>query len=454
MLDSRADIPPEILPEQELLGLALADPRCMERVAAEPPGLFRDPLHRRMLMAARDLTEPGQPVNIENLCKALAGDPGLAKVGSDYPRLVVGSAPTDRNIARALERVRSAIFSPTEGRTAYRLLRVDAASGLVAGDYLIKGIWAPGEVSAVYGEPGSGKTFLAARLAYAVPGGGSVFGRRVRPSPVVYAALEGQLGFQRRMFALQTKFGAAQGFHWIDQPVDLFSATDNAFGLVDAILLAQAKLIVIDTLARSFAGGSENESADMGRVLAAVDLIRRETSAHVCLVHHAGKDSARGMRGHSSLLGAVDVALEVKRDGQSRSFRVAKSKDGRDGDEHAFALEVVELGLDDDGDPITTCIVTEEGVPAPATRLSGWNKLAFDLLVRALNEAGEAAPIGPDFPRTKQVVRLGVWRDFFARGAAASADNPDTIARTFRRTVTSLKNLNRINTWEDFVWLP
>lgn len=57
------------------------------------------------------------------------------------------------------------------------------------------------------------------------------------------------------------------------------------------------------------------------------------------LVHHTGKEAGRGMRGHSSLLAAMDCVIEVKRKGDEREWHVVKSKDGEDGASHPFKLE-------------------------------------------------------------------------------------------------------------------
>lgn len=63
---------------------------------------------------------------------------------------------------------------------------------------------------------------------------------------------------------------------------------------VDAVCIAGegARLIVLDTLSR-WHKGDENSNKDMGQVLAALDLIARQTGAAVLVLHHVGKQSAR-----------------------------------------------------------------------------------------------------------------------------------------------------------------
>lgn len=70
-------------------------------------------------------------------------------------------------------------------------------------------------------------------------------------------------------------------------------------------------------------------------------MLRLLTDGLVVLVHHTGKDTAQGMRGHSSLFAALDGAIEVKRNNAGRTWTVAKTKDGEDGKTTAFKLLVL-----------------------------------------------------------------------------------------------------------------
>ena len=77
----------------------------------------------------------------------------------------------------------------------------------------------------------------------------------------------------------------------------------------------------------------------------------------VIIVHHCGHEGSRP-RGHSSLMGAIDAQIAVKRDAADNIIATVElMKDGLQGDEFASRLEVVELGLDDDGDKITSCVI-------------------------------------------------------------------------------------------------
>jgi hypothetical protein len=136
------------------------------------------------------------------------------------------------------------------------------------------------------------------------------------------------------------------------------------------------------------------------------------------VVHHTGKDASKGLRGHSSLHAALDTAIEVRRDGDNREWLIAKSKDGEDGGVHAFKLEVVELGSDEDGDPITSCIVYPlEGVADKVKKIlppkSGNQRVIWDALGELFRKAGNAKPDGApaSLPNGRPCLTLAVVID-------------------------------------------
>jgi hypothetical protein len=142
---------------------------------------------------------------------------------------------------------------------------------------------------------------------------------------------------------------------------------------------------VLDTLNRSLRG-SESSDEDMSAYVRAADSLRETFNCAVIIVHHCGVDGTRP-RGHTSLTGAADAQLSVSRDAAGNIIVTLEyAKDGPSSDAVVSLLEVVEVGIDDDGDPITSCVV----VPAEtsdtaknATRVKGAAKSALEpLLIR------------------------------------------------------------------------
>jgi hypothetical protein len=121
-------------------------------------------------------------------------------------------------------------------------------------------------------------------------------------------------------------------------------------------------LVIIDTLARAMRGTDEASFADMSRAIAGADYIRAKTGAHVIIVHHTGKDKARGARGHSDLIGAPDLIVEISRDGEARQARVTENRNGPEGEGIRFTLKPVETGLETRrGKPVVSAVVKLDG---------------------------------------------------------------------------------------------
>jgi hypothetical protein len=145
--------------------------------------------------------------------------------------------------------------------------------------------------------------------------------------------------------------------------------------------------VCIDTLNQSAPGSDENSNVDMSLIISKAKEISTAINGLVLLVHHTGKDATKGLRGHSSLNAALDVAIEVQNETvkNPKMFRVTKSKDGSCEISGAFKLKVVDLGSDSDGDPITSCIVERdtdklfEKLPVGKNQLAAWDLLKNQL---------------------------------------------------------------------------
>ena len=107
------------------------------------------------------------------------------------------------------------------------------------------------------------------------------------------------------------------------------------------------------------AGGDENGPTDMTAFIANLDSLRDATGSHIMIVHHSGKDTAKGARGHSSLRAATDTEIELEVDGSIRTATATKQRDLEPQQPIVFQLKVHELGRDEDGDAVTTCTITE-----------------------------------------------------------------------------------------------
>lgn len=324
--------------------------------------------------------------------------------------------------------------------------------------YIIKGLLDQGAFSVLYGESGSGKTFAALHIAAHVAQGWSWFDMKVNATPVFYLSAEGgPSSISRRLDAFASHYGLDEAAPLFVHPggADLLSKDADITPLIAEASAVEAGMVVIDTLSRVLVGGNENAPDDMGAFVANVDRIRQDTGAHCMVVHHSGKDTARGARGHSLLRAASDSELEVSRDKASGigSIAVTKARDYADDATLAFKLQPVELGHDEDGDKIVSCalVPTDEKPPEKANRVSGQRRIVLDLLRKALDAEGKPSPGGNHIPQNVKVVSVETWRRY-AYAGLPSDGTQEAKKKAFQRAVSGLQSANAIGLWDDYVW--
>jgi hypothetical protein len=233
-------------------------------------------------------------------------------------------------------------------------------------DQLVEDVITRGGLSVMYGESNSGKSFMACDMSCHIGTGRDWLGKRTVLGAVLYVAGEGAESIKLRVLAWRQLHEATPALAIVPVAVNLLDARADLSRLTDACTSVSARysmpvsLIVIDTLARAFGGGNENASEDMGAVITHADKLREQTGAHVMFVHHAGKDAAKGSRGHSSLKAATDTEIEVSGEESTKlhTARITKQRDlGSRGDEITATFRVVEMGRGQWDKPITTCVV-------------------------------------------------------------------------------------------------
>lgn len=314
-------------------------------------------------------------------------------------------------------------------------------------EYLIKGVLTKGEQSMLLGESQSGKSFLAIDIAMSVARGIDWFGHKAKRGGVIYQAGESAVGVRRRRFPAyrQENDVAKQPLSVVllERPVDFYNSDEQVEQFIEECkhwaktFADPLELIVIDTFNKATPGANENDGKDMGMVLARCDRIRAATGAHVMLVHHLNAGGTKA-RGHTSLFANVENVVTVKRvedavDGDGRKVRewvVSKQKDGEDGIGSKFVLKGVQIGIDDDGDPITSCVVAKaeragakDANPEGIT-VAGFNAVILRAIYTAIEKQGVLAPGDLDLPRGALVAdRAMLWEEY----RATIEDDPDDV---------------------------
>lgn len=230
--------------------------------------------------------------------------------------------------------------------------------------WIIRDVLPQAGLGVIFGESGSGKSFFTLDLVMAVARGVPWRNIPVKRGRVVYICAEGVAGFRRRLTALAVHHGIGNDEMQLDvipTAPDLMGADHKAL----AAAIGRADIIVVDTLAQTTPGANENSGEDMGKALGHCKTLHEATGALVLLVHHSGKDAARGARGWSGIKGACDVELEVTCANGPRMARVSKQKDGESGECFPFRLHQVPVGVDEYGSPVTSCVVVDDEGPPP-----------------------------------------------------------------------------------------
>jgi len=356
--------------------------------------------------------------------------------------------------------------APPPGARMFGRLRLQSVAEIMAAPprvYLLQGFFAVAELIVLWGQPKSGKSFLALRLAYGLALGLGMWGRKApRPVRVLYLAAEGMGGMGARLRALREALGDDEGrFAIIAQPAQIGPPSVDAEALREAAKAHAADLVIIDTLARTFGNGNEDAAQDMGQFVAECDAIRHETGAAVVVVHHGSKaEDAKTPRGSGALMGAADLILQVKKGGEGApSVAVVQAaKDDEDGAEMPFRLEVVTVGEREDGTPIDTCraIEAEPGrAGGGGAKLPPAARKAVDYLQDLIAEGrGEPLPSGTGWPdaRGLEGVKVEAWRaECEARGLSLAA-KPDSQRRAIGDAMTKARLAGAVAVRDGIAW--
>lgn len=273
----------------------------------------------------------------------------------------------------------------------YKLLSIQEFLKRKKPEWLIKRLLPKANIGVIYGESGSGKTFFVWDMISSIARGVEWRGKRAKQANVVYVCAEGESSFRERVSAYLEHTG-------VDHlPVRILADQPNLLEVRDTKDIIKAikhqfddvGVIVLDTLAQVMPGGNENSGEDMGKALAHARAISRATGAIVILVHHSGKDSAKGARGWSGLRAAADVEIEIVRAGDDRCATVTKLKDGEDGEMFGFKLVSVKTGVDEDGDDTSSCVLEHCEASSKPVKLNDKEVFALEKAQTLLDFGGE-----------------------------------------------------------------
>lgn len=338
--------------------------------------------------------------------------------------------------------------------------------------WLVKNLLTEGELAMIAGGTQSGKTFAALDLSMAIARGLPWCDLKVMQGGVIYQAGEDPTGVRTKRLPAYCKAnglsfdddvdftlltGSLNLWHGGDDRTAEFIAECRAIG---DRMASPLRLIVIDTYAKATTGADELSGKEMGIVMDRAERIRRETGAAVLLVDHMNADGGR-VRGTANKTANIDSVLicrlattnaqkrgdaEIVEDADGRKVREITNdiKFGgkiKNGDALRkplrFVLRSIEIGKDEDGDAVTSCVLAPpagEEIAQPdgsgnrqkliGTKLS----LAMRALKAAIEANGRKAPATvTGAPDGMFCVTLSDWRNALAPLMAGEDEDENTL---------------------------
>lgn len=299
-------------------------------------------------------------------------------------------------VVAELEQITPKTQSPMRKRVAYDS---DAAIQMIAQQrWLIEQILPVDAFGVIYGPSGAYKSFCAMDMSACIASAMRWHGHDVDdPGHVLYIGAEGASGLHLRKKAWEIRHQRPlTNLAILGMAVTINSEDHEALiGLCEELaeeINQPIRLIVIDTLARSFQG-EENSATDMGDFVNACDHIREVTGATILVVHHSGKDAEKGARGSSALRAACDFEFKVTSPGKKLTrLSCTKAKDSDPFDDINFKLNVVEIGVRDrKGKPLTSLTLTpaSDGDMPAREDLSGSAQMINNLIAHEMARTGD-----------------------------------------------------------------
>jgi len=204
---------------------------------------------------------------------------------------------------------------------ALRFERADFVLSQVTNpDWLITEVFERNRLITVFGEPKSGKSFIAIAMACAVARGSDFYGHKAKKAPVVYLAGEGVSGIRRRLSVYnQSEYGGSlkEAPLFLSNRGSRINEAEEYQKLEDEINLlkqevGQIGLIIFDTFQRNFSG-DENSAQEVNKFVKAADQLIHDFDCTVLLIHHTGRGNKGRARGSSVLDASIDGEFIVER---------------------------------------------------------------------------------------------------------------------------------------------
>ncbi len=232
--------------------------------------------------------------------------------------------------------------------------QADLVQSLRPVDWLIDGVLEARATGLLSGAHSTYKSTIAIDWVHAVASGRPWLGRPARKGAAVVIAGEGVRGLSARSNAWGKEHSMSQDdlaalpVLWSKAAVQVMDAERMGRAVVtikdmleDRYGCKEPDLVVVDTLNKNFAGGDENSASDITTFFER--LARAFPKSCILVVHHFGKDKAKGSRGSSALDAGGDFLYHVAAEGKDVTLTARKMKDADKPDQIRMKAVVLEL---------------------------------------------------------------------------------------------------------------
>jgi hypothetical protein len=346
-------------------------------------------------------------------------------------------------------------------------------------EWLVESIIPKRAFVALFAPPASWKSFIALDLAEAIATGREWMGYKIpKKGAVLFISGEGHGGMGARVKACKIQNNSPDGanLYVIRAQINIRSSQEDFDALTSAIneLVAQIdeplEIIILDTLMRMSGGNfNENSSEDMGGFISQTGKLQQLYNCALMVIHHSGKH-IKGLRGHSSLLGAVDTELEIQRQDSvinsadtsvigNAILTVSKQKDGADSIVVGIEVVLVEIGTSSLGFEITTSLAIRHNQDIAGSNSqgnknnagSGGNqKIEMDSLMKVIKAKGSYREVDGT---SRYGVALDDWRAEFWGMKGCTEDDKAAFKKAWLRARERLVAVNKIVIGSGWVWL-
>lgn len=239
--------------------------------------------------------------------------------------------------------------------------------------YVVKRVCDAGSICSLVGPSGSYKTFWLLDLCAHVALGRTWKGHKVHRGPVLYCAAEGQRALKKRIKGYEERhdvnldniFVFPSGVNLADPAWQ--EAVINSLNEIEEITGEKPQMVIIDTFTRSLAG-DELLQKDVMPFINGAQNINNQTGVCTWLTQHTAKqqEGKRGARGNGTIYDSLDFEMQVRKQDKGMIFcEQSKAKDSEFVPPFCIELLEIDLGIDKDGDHITTMTMGTEKIAPP-----------------------------------------------------------------------------------------